>query len=281
MRNTVRVLSTAELKSALESARKSYHIETDYFSGDDTKIVERIACAQPDVVILNLFMPEHDAVEVIKAYKALYSDSFTYFAVFCPFLTTGIKRELSACGVNRVLCSSDYRRELHSLLDEASNTKAASLASVKSAGIHAVHRLHHRSRISSPEDMNMLGRAIDDVLNALGMNQYETGCRYLRLAVMLAASENGENFQVTKSIYPSVAAEFGTTPSSVERRIRCAISDAWRRSDSSALLAGYFGYTVDNLRGKPSNSEFIAMLADRIQLDIYRTSDIGSVRKMS
>ena len=56
MRNTVRVLSTAELKSALESARKSYHIETDYFSGDDTKIVERIACAQPDVVILNLFM---------------------------------------------------------------------------------------------------------------------------------------------------------------------------------------------------------------------------------
>ena len=269
MKNIVRVLSTAALQPALESAGKKYLVETEYFSDNDMNIVEKIACMQPDVVIMNLFMPGQDAIEVIKAYKALYSDAVTYFAVLCPFVTCSIKQELNECGRIRVFCGPHYRRELNALLDEASQIKATSLASVRSAGIHAVHRLHHRGRIADPDDINGLGCAIDELLKALGMDQYDAGCRYLKRAVMIAASAHGENCPVTKSIYPSVAAEFGTTPSSVERRIRCAISEAWR-SDRSATLAAYFGYTVDNMRGKPSNSEFIAMLADRLCLDIAK-----------
>lgn len=276
MKNIVRVLSTAAMQTAMQSAAKKFPVESEYFSDTDRNIVEKIACMQPDVVIMNLFMPGQDAIEVIKAYKALYSDSVIYFAVICPFVTGSIKQELEECGGIRVFCGPQCKRELNALLDEASQIKAASLSSVRSAGIHAVHRLHHKGRITDPDDMNGLVCAIDDVLLALGLNQYDAGCRYLRRAVMLAASANGENCPVTKRIYPSVAAEFGTTPSSVERRIRCAIAEAWR-SDRSATLAAYFGYTVDNMRGKPSNSEFIAMLADRIRLDFSKQAALKSV----
>ena len=82
----------------------------------------------------------------------------------------------------------------------------------------------------------------------------------------MAASGEKAAFSVTKCIYPSVATEYGTTPSCVERRIRAAIAEAWK-SERSAVIAAYFGYTVDNMRGKPTNGEFIAMLADRIRLD--------------
>ena len=75
---------------------------------------------------------------------------------------------------------------------------------------------------------------------------------------------------VTKVLYPAVAKKFGTTPSRVERAIRHAIEVAWDRGDIETLQK-YFGYTVSNIKGKPTNSEFIAMIADRLYLQ--RTRD--------
>ena len=186
-------------------------------------------------------------------------------------MTGRLQHELEECGVRRLICHGDCNRELRSMLAEVSQLKTTPLASARSTGTHAVHRLHHRVKLTHSDDVNELVAAIDEVLEALGLNECDAGGKYLRRAVMLAACGEEGTCQITKAIYPTVAGEFGTTPSSVERRIRCAIEKAWR-SEHSAVLAAYFGYTVDNMRGKPSNGEFIAMLADRIRLDISSRS---------
>ena len=276
MKNTFSVLAAIEMKPMLDRIGHKYQAEFEFFSGTETNLVERIACTQPDAVIINLFMPGQDAIEVIRAYKSLYSDSSTYFAVICPFVTGGLKREMKECGVHRVICRRDDICGLNNLLAEVSQIKSTPLASSRSAGTHAVHNLHHRGRFSGCSDTGELVSTVDGLLGALGLNGPDSGCRYLRRAVLLAAGAKAEDCHVTKMIYPTVAAEFGTTSSSVERRIRMTIDEAWHSGKSSTLSA-YFGYTVDNMRGRPSNSEFIAMIADRVRLDVFYPSETASV----
>ena len=92
------------------------------------------------------------------------------------------------------------------------------------------------------------------------------GYQYLREAIMIAVDDMDVINAVTKVLYPEVAKRFSTTPSRVERAIRHAIEVAWDRGDLETLQK-YFGYTVSNAKGKPTNSEFIAMIADRLVLE--------------
>lgn len=92
------------------------------------------------------------------------------------------------------------------------------------------------------------------------------GYQYLREAIIIAVGDMDVINAVTKILYPEVAKRFGTTASRVERAIRHAIEVAWDRGDLETLQK-YFGYTVSNAKGKPTNSEFIAMIADKLQLE--------------
>ena len=111
--------------------------------------------------------------------------------------------------------------------------------------------------------------AVAGALHMLGVSANIKGYFYLRTAIMLAIENAGEMSAVTKTLYPAVARAHGTSPSCAERDMRHAISSAWERGDIDTL-ALYFGNTVKNGRGKPTNSEFIFMVAERIkfQLDL-------------
>ncbi|MBR3997174.1 MAG: sporulation transcription factor Spo0A, partial [Clostridia bacterium] len=91
------------------------------------------------------------------------------------------------------------------------------------------------------------------------------GYQYLRTAILMAVHDGDIINSVTKVLYPSVAKKYDTTTSRVERAIRHAIEVAWDRGDVETLNS-YFGYTIQNSRGKPTNSEFIAMIADNLRL---------------
>ena len=106
---------------------------------------------------------------------------------------------------------------------------------------------------------------ITKMLHELGIPAHIKGYQYLREAILLAVDDMDVINAVTKVLYPEVARRFSTTPSRVERAIRHAIEVAWDRGDLETLQK-YFGYTVSNIKGKPTNSEFIAMIADRLQL---------------
>ena len=104
------------------------------------------------------------------------------------------------------------------------------------------------------------------VIHEIGVPAHIKGYQYLREAIIITVQDMDVINAVTKVLYPEVARRFGTTASRVERAIRHAIEVAWDRGDLETLQK-YFGYTVSNAKGKPTNSEFIAMIADRLVLE--------------
>ena len=108
---------------------------------------------------------------------------------------------------------------------------------------------------------------ITSVIHEIGIPAHIKGYSYVREAITLAVQDMEVINAVTKVLYPEVAKRYRTTSSRVERAVRHAIEVAWDRGDLETLQK-YFGYTVSNAKGKPTNSEFIAMIADRIRLDL-------------
>lgn len=108
---------------------------------------------------------------------------------------------------------------------------------------------------------------VTSIIHEIGVPAHIKGYQYLREAIMLAVADMDVINAITKVLYPQVAKTFSTTPSRVERAIRHAIEVAWDRGDLETLQR-FFGYTVSNTKGKPTNSEFIALIADRLQLQL-------------
>ena len=106
---------------------------------------------------------------------------------------------------------------------------------------------------------------VTDIIHEIGVPAHIKGYQYLREAIVLTSNDMEMLGGVTKVLYPAVAKKFNTTPSRVERAIRHAIEVAWDRGDVE-VLQKFFGYTVSGIKGKPTNSEFIAMIADRLVL---------------
>ena len=103
------------------------------------------------------------------------------------------------------------------------------------------------------------------MIHDVGVPAHIKGYQYIREAIMLAVNNEEILNSVTKSLYPTLSEKFSTTPSRVERAIRHAIEVAWNRGQIE-MHEKIFGYTVNSNKGKPTNSEFIAMIADRIRL---------------
>ena len=123
----------------------------------------------------------------------------------------------------------------------------------------------------SAVSVNDLEVMITEILHQIGVPAHIKGYHYLREAILRTVKSPEFINSVTKLLYPTVAKAYQTTASRVERAIRHAIEVAWDRGDLDVLNA-YFGYTIQNSRGKPTNSEFIAMIADKLSLRLKRCS---------
>lgn len=110
-----------------------------------------------------------------------------------------------------------------------------------------------------------LEQEVTDMIHEIGVPAHIKGYQYLREAIMMAVEDIDMLNSITKVLYPTIAKRFQTTPSRVERAIRHAIEVAWSRGRMETLDS-LFGYTVNTGKGKPTNSEFIALIADRIRL---------------
>ncbi len=110
-----------------------------------------------------------------------------------------------------------------------------------------------------------LEKAVTDIIHEIGVPAHIKGYQYLREAIIMSVEDNQMLSSITKVLYPTIAKRFDTTSSRVERAIRHAIEVAWSRGKMETL-DGLFGYTINTGRGKPTNSEFIALISDRIRL---------------
>ena len=129
------------------------------------------------------------------------------------------------------------------------------------------HRLHDIpvSALKNENPISDIETQVTQIIHQIGVPAHIKGYQYLRTAILLTIQDGDIINSVTKILYPSVAKKYQTTTSRVERAIRHAIEVAWDRGDVDTLNS-YFGYTIQNNRGKPTNSEFIAMIADNLRL---------------
>ena len=229
------------LKEALESREDLIVIgETD--SGQE--LLRQIREKQPDLVLMDVVLNEMDGFEVLDA--------------LC---------EVECILRPRIMILSGFIRNN---LSQLASEKGVDYCIVKPCRVSAVcERVSQLLNVGwgkpEPAGRKNLEMVVTTMIHDLGMPAHVKGHQYIREAILMAVEDMSVLGAVTKVLYPAVAKRFGTTPGRVERAIRHAIEIAWDRGDLD-VLQEFFGYTVSCTKGRPTNSEFIAMIADRLQL---------------
>ena len=212
-------------------------------AGDGHEALAEICKLRPDVVLLDLWFPGLD----------------------CPSLMKEVHRVLGKETPKFILVTSINNKEL---IEEAFRAGAANCMLKPFDYENLANKIKHTvSQIKTQESGAPydLEAQVTKIIHQVGIPAHIKGYQYLRSAIIMVVRNNRIINEVTKTLYPTVAREYNTTSSRVERAIRHAIEVAWDRGDVDILNA-FFGYTVQHNKGKPTNSEFIAMIADNLRL---------------
>ena len=212
---------------------------------------------QPDVVLLDLIMPKMDGLTVMEQVnKQEFVDKRPYFIVLTAVGQEKITEDAFNKGANYYIMKP-FNHTI--LLDRIKSIR-------KKPAVFEKKNEESIQEVSSKRE-NLESR-VTNMLHEIGIPAHIKGYQYLREAIMMSVEDPAMISSITKILYPTIAKRFQTTPSRVERAIRHAIEVAWSRGRMETLDA-MFGYTIDTGKGKPTNSEFIALIADRIRLS-YR-----------
>lgn len=226
-------------------------------NGEDT--FELIKEKQPDVVLLDLIMPKIDGLSVMELVNS----------------SRDLKKRpdfivITAVGQERITEDAFKKGASYYILKPFNNDMV--ISRIKNAGRTMRHELRtyvgEDSGCPVQPELNLETR-VTDMIHEIGIPAHIKGYHYLRDAIMMAIEDMDVLNAITKVLYPTVAKMHQTTASRVERAIRHAIEVAWSRGKLDTL-DDLFGYTVSNGKGKPTNSEFIALIADTIRLEYKR-----------
>ncbi len=239
----------------LKENLSKYGVEFVEETGDGTDVFSKIKNTSPDVVLIDVWLPKLDAIQIIRKTGQLFSGSSLPpdFIVFSCCSNPNMFEEATEAGAAYCMQKPiDYTVLYERIARLYKNRKSATSPRVE------------RSSQFLP-DRNDLEAQVTGIIHKIGVPAHIKGYQYLRTAIMMTIEDSDLINAVTKILYPTVAKKYQTTSSRVERAIRHAIEVAWDRGDLDTLNA-YFGYTIQNSRGKPTNSEFIAMIADNLRL---------------
>lgn len=211
----------------------------------------------PDVVLMDCFLSDTDSIVLMKEINKTMGEDAPKFVIICEFMSARISCELYEAGAYAVIAKPLQPESIYKVL------------------YSAYRGTKHNEAFSKMENENkgsgfrieQLEIMVTEIIHQIGVPAHIKGYQYVRSAIIMVIVEPGIINAVTKQLYPRIAEIFGSTPSRVERAIRHAIEVAWNRGDIE-VLNSYFGYTIDNGRGKPTNSEFIAMIADKLRLEL-------------
>ena len=207
---------------------------------------------KPDVLVLDLCLPHTDGLGVLSALSSRDAENKTSVLVYSCIGNEEITRQAMAAGAAYYLFKDN---DISILVDRI---RALACGDFQRTGAASAGEPQLSTQLQ-------LERAITDIIHDIGVPAHIKGYQYLRVAITMAVMDSSILDSVTKQLYPSVARQFQTTPSRVERAIRHAVEVAWDRGNVETLNS-YFGYTIHNNKGKPTNSEFIAMIADKLIL---------------
>ncbi len=212
---------------------------------DGEEVLKYINERHPSIVICDAHMPNKDAILVMRQ-AMKYSSDTPKFIIITSSGSIELERVLFSEGANYLV------------LRPYTTDSLINAIKVVSKQIKDVNK--------PPTKEHTLEEKITNIIHRIGVPAHIKGYHYLRKGIMLCVENSSILKSVTKELYPAIAEYFKSTPSRVERAIRHAIEVAWDRGDIE-ILNSYFGYTIHNGRGKPTNSEFIAMISDKIKLE--------------
>ena len=212
-------------------------------TGDGAEALQLIEQRQPDLVLMDVVLPGLDGFGVMKRMD-LQAEKAPRVILLSAFCNEQVAAEAVSLGASYFFPKPC---DTQTLLDRMRTV------------------LQQTVEEAEPAAPDMKNR-VTAVIHEIGVPAHIKGYQFLRDAILLTMNEPEYINAVTKRLYPEIAKTNGTTASRVERAIRHAIEVAWDRGDVDTLNS-YFGYTIHNLRGKPTNSEFIAMIADKMRLD--------------
>ena len=257
--NYVKIMMVKRDKREIEQLRDiiqsvaAYELVGICDNGQDA--VRGIAEKNPDIVILDEVLPGKDVLEIaesvihnknLKNVKFILCGSKTH-KQYLDFIYYKIADRL----ILRILDLPYDDRKVREVIDDIMKAKRND---------------NYQNMVESENDSTMLEAVVTDIIHEIGVPAHIKGYQYLRSAILMAVQDMDILNSITKQLYPSIAEEYGTTSSRVERAIRHAIEVAWGRG-SMDTINDLFGYTINAGKGKPTNSEFIALIADKIRLD--------------
>lgn len=234
--------------------RAGYRNVEEAVNGDDA--LHKIDRSHPDIAIIDIWLSRLDGIGVIRAAHNLdfRKDREPAYIVTSPVSNQNMFIQASGAGAQLCLIKPIRPDSLAEHVEELLRNRSSRLGTT--AGDIPV------MAVASGNDIET---QVTQIIHQIGVPAHIKGYQYLRTAILLTVKDSDVINSVTKVLYPSVAKKYATTTSRVERAIRHAIEVAWDRGDVDTLNA-YFGYTIQNSRGKPTNSEFIAMIADNLRL---------------
>ena len=238
----------ADTSSDFRTGLKDCLIKNGYDSikecGNGTEAIQIAESFCPDAVILDILLPSKDGVEVISKIKSMKFAENTVFIITASVCNPTMLSDAMGVGADYCMLKPC---EYSAIVSKISKTIAKNIGKTPESAI---------------ADMET---QITKIIHQIGVPAHIKGYQYLRTAIMMTIKNSDLINSITKELYPSVAKTYGTTSSRVERAIRHAIEVAWDRGDVD-VINSYFGYTVQSTRGKPTNSEFIALISDNLRL---------------
>jgi len=209
------------------------------------KALEMVEKCQPDLLILDLVMPNLDGIGVLERLREQSTGKIPQVIFITSFAQANLTKKAMELGAAYYMMKPFDMETLEKR-------------------IHQISESGNVIEIIPPRTTS-LEVDITRVIHQMGVPAHVKGYQYLRDAIMLVCEEVNLMGAVTKELYPMIAEKYNTTASRVERAIRHAIELAWDRGNVD-LMNRYFGYTINIERGKPTNSEFIAMIADKMRM---------------
>ena len=215
-------------------------------ANDGEQAIRAVKDRKPDVLVLDLMLAKQDGLSVLKAIAGM--DRKPVVFATSGFVTDYVASAAANLGVRYLMLKPCDLTALVERMEEI-RTSAKKLPAGRAIGSGGIEAM------------------VTNIIHEIGVPAHIKGYQYLREAIIIAVGDMEVINAITKVLYPQVAKAFQTTPSRVERAIRHAIEVAWDRGDLDTLQR-FFGYTVSNTKGKPTNSEFIALIADKLQLQL-------------
>lgn len=233
-----------------DTLRKTDEYEIAGIAADGLQAKELLQRTHPDILILDLTLSKLDGMALLKFTSTMDKKPLTI--VTSSFVTDYVATMTANLGAQYFMLKPC---DCNALVDRIREIRD-SLQQLK----------QNTGRNRQRPEVNMEAM-VTSIIHEIGVPAHIKGYQYLREAIMIAVDDMDVINAITKVLYPQVAKTFSTTPSRVERAIRHAIEVAWDRGDIETLQR-FFGYTVSNTKGKPTNSEFIALIADKLQLQL-------------